>query len=190
MRLYETTFIINPQTDDAAIDTRVEAVSDIITGNGGKIIYEDRMGTRRMAYEIQGTMQGYYTSFVYEAEPLVLPMLDRLFKLQEAYIRDLTVRFEGDLTKLGERASDTPGFGGRGDRGDRGDRGGRGDRDRGDRGDRPRPPRADASAPAPKPVATETPAPKPEATETKAPAPTEVEEKPADTGTAPEENEL
>ncbi len=100
MTLYETTFIINPQTDDATIDRNVRDVADVITRNQGQIRFEDHMGTRRLAYEIQGLTQGYYASFIFEAPTAALPLLERHFKLNEQYIRHLTVRYEGLMDKL------------------------------------------------------------------------------------------
>jgi len=97
VRIYETTFIINPQTDDASIDREVRSVTDLITQNGGKIIHEDRLGTRRLAYPIKGLMQGYYSSFIFEGPIQIPPILDRHFKLGEAYLRYLTILFEGDV---------------------------------------------------------------------------------------------
>ena len=97
MRTYETTFIINPQTDDASIDREVQSVSDLITQNGGKILHEDRFGTRRLAYQLKGLTQGFYTSFIFEAPAQVLPLLDRHFKLGELYLRHLTILCEQDL---------------------------------------------------------------------------------------------
>lgn len=96
MRIYETTFVINPQTDDSTIDKHVKDVQEIIASSNGKIIHESAMGTRRLAYEIKGLTQGYYASFLYEAESDVLGKLDRHFKINEAYIRDLTIRIEAD----------------------------------------------------------------------------------------------
>jgi small subunit ribosomal protein S6 len=100
VRSYETTFIINPQTDDATIEKQVNDVASIITDNKGNILHKDFMGTRRLAYEIEKLTHGYYTSFIFEGEPSILPKLDRHFKLNEAYIRALTVRFEGSLEDL------------------------------------------------------------------------------------------
>lgn len=97
MRLYETTFIINPQTDDATIDRQVQDVADVIANGGGKVVKENRMGTRRMAYLIQGLSQGYYANLVFEAPPTVVSDLERHFRLGEAYLRFLTVLFEGSL---------------------------------------------------------------------------------------------
>lgn len=98
MRRYETTFIVNPQADDAAIDRQVTAIVDIIKADGGEILKENRIGTRRLAFPIAKLTQGYYTSIIYDSEAGVLPKLERYFKLEEPYIRFLTIRFDGPLT--------------------------------------------------------------------------------------------
>ncbi|MBD3257662.1 30S ribosomal protein S6 [candidate division GN15 bacterium] len=100
VRTYETTFIVNPQADDATIDRQVRAVTDLITGNGGEIVHEDRIGTRRMAYEVAGLTQGFYASIIHKSETSVLPQLDRHFKLEEPYIRYMTIVYEGDIERL------------------------------------------------------------------------------------------
>ena len=96
MRVYETTFIVNPQADDSSIDRQVNAVVDLITENGGKIIRTNKMGTRRMAYPIHNLTQGYYADFIFEAPQSVLPKMERLFKLEEPYIRHLIICYDGD----------------------------------------------------------------------------------------------
>jgi small subunit ribosomal protein S6 len=100
MRIYETTFIINPQTDDASISREIQSVTSLIAQNGGRIIHEDRLGTRRLAYEINRQTHGYYTSIIFEATPAVLQLLERHFRLGEAYLRNLTVLCERDLKEL------------------------------------------------------------------------------------------
>jgi len=103
VRLYETVFVVNPQADDATIDRQVNAVLDIIKSDNGEIVYEDRMGTRRLAYPIDKLTQGFYCSVVFNANPTVLPKMDRHYKLEEPYIRYMTIKFEGDPSKLGTR---------------------------------------------------------------------------------------
>jgi small subunit ribosomal protein S6 len=97
VNLYETTFIVNPQADDVSIDRQVKSITDLISSNGGKVLREDRMGTRRLAYDIEGLTQGYYTSIVFEAPPETPSVLSRHYRLEEPYIRHLTVIFEGSL---------------------------------------------------------------------------------------------
>jgi len=106
MRLYETTFLINPQTDDATIDRHVRDVADLIASGGGKVVYENRLGTRRLAYDIKGLSQAFYATLIFESETTVLPALERHFRLEEAYLRDLTIVFEGNLERLLEDTSE------------------------------------------------------------------------------------
>lgn len=96
MRTYESTFILSPQADDAAFDQQIKAITDLIGNNDGKIIQEDRWGVRRMAFPIQKFTQGYYTRLVFEGTNKVLSELERFYKLEEPYIRYLTVVCEGD----------------------------------------------------------------------------------------------
>ena len=103
MSIYETTFIVNPQSDDTSLDQHVQAIANIITGNGGQILRENRMGTRRLAYEIRNLTQGYYTSLIFDAPSTVLPILERHYKLEDPYIRHLTIRFDGPIPSEEER---------------------------------------------------------------------------------------
>jgi len=97
MRVYETTFILSPQADDAAFDRQIKAVSDLISRYKGKVLEEDRWGVRRLAYAIKKFTQGYYTRIVFEGNNTILKELDRFYRLEEPYIRNLTVAFEGKL---------------------------------------------------------------------------------------------
>jgi small subunit ribosomal protein S6 len=97
MRVYETTFILSPQADDAAFDRQIKAVSELINRYNGKILEEDRWGVRRLAYAIKKFTQGYYTRIVFEGNNTLLKELDRFYRLEEPYIRNLTVGFEGKL---------------------------------------------------------------------------------------------
>ncbi|MEK7775517.1 MAG: 30S ribosomal protein S6 [Candidatus Zixiibacteriota bacterium] len=147
IRIYETTFIVNPQAEEAVVDRQVKDIADVITNSGGKILQEDRIGTRRLAYEIKGLSHGHYAGFIFEGNNELLTGLDRFYRLNEQYVRFLTVIFDGDVEKVKvQRATDyfhrDDDRGGRPDRGDREDRprgggGGRGGwRDRDDRGER------------------------------------------------------
>jgi len=103
VRLYETTFILNPQTDDTTIDRQIKAIIGIITGNGGKVVIEDRIGSRRLSFQINKLSQGYYTSLVFQAPTSVLPLIERHYKLDDSYMRHLTILFTGDPEKVKEQ---------------------------------------------------------------------------------------
>ena len=62
---YETTFILSPQADDATFDRQIQSVSDLISKYGGNVLLENRMGVRRLAYQIKKFTQGFYTYIVF-----------------------------------------------------------------------------------------------------------------------------
>jgi small subunit ribosomal protein S6 len=136
IRIYETTFIVNPQSEEAVVDRQVKDIAEAISNHGGKILQEDRIGTRRLAYEINGLSHGHYAGFIFEGNNELLANLDKFYRHNEQYVRFLTVLFEADVEKVKvERTTDyfhrDDDRGGRPDRGDRGDRGDREDRPRG-----------------------------------------------------------
>jgi ribosomal protein S6 len=53
MTVYDSTFILNPQLEEGGLDASIKDAVDLITAHGGKIVKENRIGMRRMAYEIQ-----------------------------------------------------------------------------------------------------------------------------------------
>jgi small subunit ribosomal protein S6 len=103
MRLYETTFILSPQADDVTFDRQIKAVSDVIRRYDGQVLREHRWGIRRLAYPIRRFTQGYYARIIFDGNQKALSELERFFKIEEPYIRYLTVVYEGNLEKEPER---------------------------------------------------------------------------------------
>ncbi|HSH00575.1 MAG TPA: 30S ribosomal protein S6 [candidate division Zixibacteria bacterium] len=96
MRRYDTTFILNPQIGDERINARINEVTALIASNGGATLKEDRMGNRRLAYEIGRQTHGYYVCLIHDSEAETLDKLDRMFTLGDDYLRHLTIQFEGE----------------------------------------------------------------------------------------------
>ncbi|GEM_PF-647802 len=100
MQVYETTFILSPQADDAAFDRQINAITNLINKFNGKLLHEDRWGIRRLAYPIKKFNQGFYTRMIFEGNGALLEEIERHFKIEEPYLRYLTVIFEGDLERI------------------------------------------------------------------------------------------
>ena len=94
MRAYECMFIISPQLDEENTEAVVAKFDKLITDQGGEVTKTDRMGRRRLAYEIDGNMEGFYTILYFNAEPTLAAELDRVFKITDGVIRHLIVRKE------------------------------------------------------------------------------------------------
>jgi len=90
VKLYETTFVLDPELKDEGWESAITKYSGIITGNGTiKNVY--RWGLRRMAYEILKRSHGYYVHIIHESGAAVPSELERQFKLDEACLRYMTV---------------------------------------------------------------------------------------------------
>lgn len=92
MRAYECMFIIAPQLDEEKTEAVITKFENLITSNSGEITKTDRMGRRRLAYEIDENMEGYYVILYFNAEPTLAAELDRVFKITDGVIRHLIVR--------------------------------------------------------------------------------------------------
>jgi len=95
VRAYECMFIISPQLDEENTEAVIAKFDKLITDQGGEVTKTDRMGRRRLAYEIDGNMEGYYTILYFNAEPTLVAELDRVFLITEGVIRHLIVRKDG-----------------------------------------------------------------------------------------------
>lgn len=94
MPIYDTTVILNPQLEESGIDGRIKEIVGRIEENGGKMVRENRMGMRRLAYEIQKLSQGYYVTFVYDGNGDLVKELERKFRLDESCLRFLTCLYQ------------------------------------------------------------------------------------------------
>lgn len=97
MRFYETTIVLSPLTDEAAVEREIEKVTQSVSRAQGRMVATQKWGTKRMAYAIQKHAQGLYVHFVYQAPPSVPNELDAGFRINETILRHLTVLVEGPL---------------------------------------------------------------------------------------------
>ena len=91
MRKYEVVFIIKP-LEEEQINAVVEKFSKLITANGGTIDKEDRWGKKRLAYEIQKEVEGYYVLFYVTCEPACVDECDRVMKISDEILKHMIVR--------------------------------------------------------------------------------------------------
>ena len=64
MRNYEIMFIVNPNAAEEEIDKINAQIEGIITSGGGKIDKIEKMGKRRLAYDVDKHREGFYVLFV------------------------------------------------------------------------------------------------------------------------------
>jgi len=100
MHCYETLYIIHPEAGEGG-DTAKGEVEKRITDNGGRIYYRENWGNKRLAYDIAKQSKGNYQLVRYVATPEVLSEMERLFRLDEAYLKFLTIRLKEDPATAG-----------------------------------------------------------------------------------------
>ena len=93
MNKYESVIIVNPNTDEKAIEETISKTTDLITKQG-KVIQIDKLGVKKLAYEIRRCKEGYYISFDYETDSSVIAEIERQFRINESILKFLTVRKE------------------------------------------------------------------------------------------------
>jgi small subunit ribosomal protein S6 len=91
---YESTFIVNPNLDDAQIENTVKLVEEAIVKNGAQIVSVDRIGRKRLTYPIQKKHTGYYACIEYEAEGKSIEKIERYLTLDENIMRYLSLKLD------------------------------------------------------------------------------------------------
>jgi small subunit ribosomal protein S6 len=92
MRNYEIMFIVNPNTPEDEVDKINAQLEGVITGGGGKIEKIEKMGKRKLAYEIDRNREGYYVLFVISADGAIVRECERRLRVMDAVIKYISVR--------------------------------------------------------------------------------------------------
>jgi len=92
---YEVTYILRPHLEEADAEAQVAHVADQLRQTGGEVVGEiDRLGKRRLAYEIGDAREGFYVVMRFKADAAQAKELERLLRLNENVIRALLIRRE------------------------------------------------------------------------------------------------
>jgi small subunit ribosomal protein S6 len=99
MRVYEVLFIIAPNTEESDLEALVTQMSDVVTNQGAQITKVDRMGRRRLAYQIQKFNEGHYVVLTVEGTGAEIAEVERRMRVTDAIIRYITIRIDEDLKR-------------------------------------------------------------------------------------------
>jgi small subunit ribosomal protein S6 len=90
---YEVTYIIKPTLEETDVDERVAAIAAGLTANGGEVVGEvEKLGKRRLAYEIDDVREGYYVVMKFKSNAAASKELERQMRLNEDVMRALVIR--------------------------------------------------------------------------------------------------
>jgi small subunit ribosomal protein S6 len=92
---YEVTYILKPNLEETDIDARIAALADGLKNGGGEVVGEiEKMGKRRLAYEIDDTREGFYVVMKFKSDAAAAKELERQMRLNEDVMRALLIRLE------------------------------------------------------------------------------------------------
>jgi small subunit ribosomal protein S6 len=97
---YEIMFIVNPNATEEEIDKINGQIEGVITAGGGKIEKIEKMGKRRLAYDVQKQREGHYVLFVMNANGAIIKECERRLRVMDAVIKYLTVRTDDETRRF------------------------------------------------------------------------------------------
>jgi small subunit ribosomal protein S6 len=97
MTLYEVTYILRPSLEESEVEERANAIAEIVKNQGGEVTAVERLGKKRLAYEIKDVREGNYVVMQFKSPAGASKELDRQLKLHEDVLRGLIVKLDDKM---------------------------------------------------------------------------------------------
>ncbi|HUT68738.1 MAG TPA: 30S ribosomal protein S6 [Dehalococcoidales bacterium] len=92
---YELVFIINPEIVDEALESKVNGISQFITGREGLVDSVEKWGKRKLAYPLKHFQEGNYVLARFKLSPARCKELESNLKISEEILRHLLIKVGG-----------------------------------------------------------------------------------------------
>jgi small subunit ribosomal protein S6 len=99
-RLYEVMFIVRPDVEDEEADKLIESLSTTVKTGGGVVKSAEKLGRRKLAYQVRKFNDGNYILLTIEANGAVVLELERRLRVTEQVIKFITVRMDEEEKRL------------------------------------------------------------------------------------------
>ena len=87
MKNYELLTIFKPSLDSEELDKAVDKISSDVTSLKGEIVSTDKMGRKKLAYDLQGYRDGFFTTMVVSLPAEAIVDFKRNLKLNDNVLR-------------------------------------------------------------------------------------------------------
>ena len=91
---YESVIILNATLEDPQIDSILSSLEEQMSANGVEIKDIEKMGRKRLAYQIQKGKSGFYIIYRFTSPREYITKFERALRLDENVIRFLTIKLE------------------------------------------------------------------------------------------------
>jgi len=99
-RTYELMFIVRPDMPEEEQDKLLSNVETQVGNAGGSVKSIERMGKRRLAYQVRRFHDGIYVLMVLEGEGAMVKEVERRLRVTEPVIKFITVRIDEEQKRL------------------------------------------------------------------------------------------
>ena len=100
MKNYEIMFIVNPNAPEEEVDKINSQIEGVITAGGGQVRKIEKMGKRKLAYEIDRNREGQYVLFIIEGNGDIVRECQRRLRVMDAVIKYITVRTDEEVRRF------------------------------------------------------------------------------------------
>ncbi len=87
MKNYELLTIFKPSLDSEELDKVVDKISEEVKSYKGSVSSIDKMGRKKLAYDVQGYRDGYFTNLIISLPAESIVEFKRNLKLNENVLR-------------------------------------------------------------------------------------------------------
>ena len=99
-RTYELMFIVRPDMAEEDLDKLISTLESQVATSHGTVKSVERMGKRRLAYEVRRFQDGMYVLLTVEGGGDLIHELERRLRVTEPVIKFLTVRVDEEQKRL------------------------------------------------------------------------------------------
>ena len=87
MKNYELLTVFKPSLDAEELDKAVEKIAEEIKASNGSVESGDKMGRKKLAYDVQGYRDGYFTNLIVSLPAEAIVEFKRNLKLNDNVLR-------------------------------------------------------------------------------------------------------
>jgi len=99
-RSYEVMFIVRPDLLEEDVDKLISTLQNHATTAGATVKNVEKMGKRRLAYDVKKFSDGQYVLFVLQSDGKAVYELERRLRVSEPVIKFITVRTDEEQQRL------------------------------------------------------------------------------------------
>ena len=99
MRRYEIMYILHPSSNDEEIEQLSGQMEEVVKSYKGEVHSIDRLGKKKLAYEIEDLKEGQYLLFNISSSGECVKEFERRLRVSDRVLRYLTVRVDEGLKK-------------------------------------------------------------------------------------------